>query len=329
MGRALPVALLAEVDAFKTSMASAQLIAAEDGCDPDPAWEWVEAACGRMHDALCTYIAEFPDTADAIGAYVFRETFAHFMSSRFLDRCMTKPRAFTGDYGTIDLIYDAEPAGDGRLGSMVDRWALELPVCRAIRNRRSMTAAYLHEALAAWQPVSPMPVVSLGCGSAREVFDLFASAPSYLGPLVTCVDRDSDALNHVGALANAQWLGGRLRLLHADVVRLAAGGGGVSIAPQQLVYCAGLIEYLPDDQVIAILNWAYETLRLGGSVILGSLVPDNPNKPFLDWIVEWDLVHRSPEELEELFRRSRFADAAVTVALDDTGIQAFVAAVRT
>ena len=58
--------------------------------------------------------------------------------SPFVRRLQTWPRGYAGDFMTIEMIYNDEAAGDGRLGRYIDRWSLQMAVGRAVKNRRGL-----------------------------------------------------------------------------------------------------------------------------------------------------------------------------------------------
>jgi hypothetical protein len=57
--------------------------------------------------------------------------------------------------------------------------------------------------------------------------------------------------------------------------------------------------------------------------VLGSFDRSDPDKAFLDHIVEWQLVRRSAEQLRHLFAESRFGDRPVEVKSNQSAIQLY------
>lgn len=69
-------------------------------------------------------------------------------------------------------------------------------------------------------------------------------------------------------------------------------------------------------------------LRPGGTALVGDFDIDNPDRAFMDHLLDWKLIHRSPQDLEDLFAQSRFAGAPVEVRREATGINLFASASR-
>jgi hypothetical protein len=75
--------------------------------------------------------------------------------------------------------------------------------------------------------------------------------------------------------------------------------------------------------VVDLINWSYDHLLPGGTLIIGNVVPSNPDKAYMDHILEWVLIHRTAEELCELFARSRFGAAPVSLREEPAGVDLF------
>ena len=318
----IPPSLTKSVEDFKTAMMVADRSLTEKK-KPDDATvqKMVNAACDAMHDSLRKHIEQEAHLEKGIGAYVFRETFSLFMLSTLIDRSFSKPRGYAGDFFTIEIVYEDKAEGGGRLGRFIDRWMRDIPASTAVRNRRPLLAAAIADELARWKEDEPMPIASLASGPAREVFDIFerGGAPVH----ATCIDIDGEALAFVAEQASKRGISDHLTLAQDNLIRLSRGRGKTALAPQQLMYSIGLIDYLQDDFVITLLDWVHATLRPGGTAIVGNFDVSNPNKAFMDHVLEWQLIHRTPADLKRLFASSKFGKAKVDVRAEDAGVNLF------
>jgi CRP-like cAMP-binding protein len=318
----IPATLLDSVDGFKTSLLSIDRGIKDRKLADDEAQSQVSTACDTLQTALREHIQRDGHLEPAIGTYVFREVFPFLMLSRFIDRAFSKPRGYAGDYATIEMLYEDAAAGDGRLGPLIDRWTLQLPAARAVKNRRALMADAIRTAAAEWRDTTAMPVTSLAAGPARELFDVLA-APDAPNVLATCVDIDNEALAYASDRAHELGLRHRFTFAQDNILRLCRGRGHTDLGPQALIYSIGLTDYLQDRYVVDLMNWAYDRLLPGGTLIIGNVVPSNPDKAYMDHILEWPLIHRSAEELRSLFGQSRFGAEPVKLELEPAGVDLF------
>lgn len=248
-----------------------------------------------------TDLLAFRDTAQletGLGAYVFRETFPLFMASTTMARCYMKPRGYPDDFETMQMICGNVPEGDGLLGRLVDAWFLARPICQARRHVRQRVGQMLRD-------VGRAPVTSLACGAAVELTTLLAGVAAQ--PDVTCLDIDPAVLAQLDLGAEQAGRQALWHVVHGNVTSITAGHTSFSLAPQQLIYALDLCDYLNDAQIITLLNWAYDHLAAGGSVLLSNLLPGHPDADLMTHILEWQVVTRAPEHWHGLFAQSHFA----------------------
>jgi extracellular factor (EF) 3-hydroxypalmitic acid methyl ester biosynthesis protein len=318
----LPPTLVDAVESFKSVMLEVDRALKDRKLSAESAQARVTAGCDNLVQALRDHIRRDGHLEGAIGTYVFRETFPYFMLSRFIDRAFTKPRGYAGDYATIDALYEDIATGDGRLGPLIDRWTREVPAARAVKNRRELLAEAIAEVAAQWTGHGPVSVTSLAAGPARELLDVLAGAdPPDL--LATCIDIDPDALAYASGLAERLGVSEHFTFAQDNIVRLCRGRGHTALGPQALIYSVGLTDYLQDAFVVDLINWSYEHLLPDGTLIIGNVVPTNPDRAYMDHILEWTLIHRTAEELCELFARSRFGDTPVSLREEPAGVDVF------
>lgn len=322
----LPPSLIEAVDAFKNEMMQAELALQKKKLDDDSAQAKVSAACSALSDALRDHVAREAHLEEGIGGYVFRETFSFLMRSANIDRWFTKPRGYAGDFFSIELIYRNNAEGEGRLGRFVDRWALGLTAAQAVRNRRGLLAGAIRDAVDR-SPGETTLVTSLASGPARELFDVLtqADAPAIQA---TCIDIDNEALAFGSERARELGVSDRIHFAQDNVLRLSRGRGKTTIPQQHLIYSVGLIDYLQDEHIVRLLDWAHDQLLPGGTVILGNFDVDNPHKAFMDHVLEWRLIHRTPADLRRMFAASKFGTAPVDVRVEEAGVNLFAFCTR-
>jgi hypothetical protein len=318
----LPVALVAAVDAFKFEMdVIGRRLSYRDLCEDD-AQTRVNLACDALSHALRAHVERSPELEEEIGTYVFGETFGIFVYSTNLDRWRTKPRGYAGDYYTIDLMYQSAPAGEGRLGRLIDRWALSIPAVQAVCNRRELLADAIRHV--AWETAgSSVRITSLASGPAREILDVLGTPRAGAAIEATCVDIDERAIAYASAHVRSLGASDSIAFVQDNVIRMARGRGKTTLPPQHMIYSVGLIDYLEDEHVVSLLDWIHDQLVPGGTVIVGNFDHSNPDRAFMDHVLDWRLIHRSASDLRALFARSRFGCADVDVRSEVQGVNLF------
>lgn len=269
------------------------------------------------------------NASEHVWGYVFKEIFPYFMRSRFAERAYFKPRGYPGDYLMMEMIYRNQPEGDGKLGVTVDHWCLNSPSARAVRGRRDLLsrklAEFSRERLDGRRPIR---IMNLACGPSRELFD-FLERCDYAHRIETlCVDADPDALEFSNRALGSLHHRGPLRFLSENVVKWALGRIRHHIEPQDIIYSAGLTDYLDRKPFLALVRRCYDQLRPGGVLIIGNFAPANPNRAFMDHVLHWRLIHRDEAELRALFEETPFG-ANVEVLSEPQKVNLFAVARRT
>ena len=236
-----------------------------------------------------------------------------------------KPRGYAGDFLTINWMYDEQAGGVAPLGPLIDDLFLKRPAPQAVRNRRAILVEEIGLTLERYG--GSASVTSLACGPAQEIFDVFRANPT-LKLKATLIDIDFEALAFVAQRRDKAGLNKSMRLEHANLVYLATGRHQLDLNDQQLVYSVGLIDYFADQFVIALLNWIHSCLASGGKVILGNFHNQNPDRAFMDLVLDWKLIHRSEEDMHRLFKDSKFGRSCNEIRYEQEGINMFASCVK-
>jgi extracellular factor (EF) 3-hydroxypalmitic acid methyl ester biosynthesis protein len=334
--RQFPPELAAGVDAFRSAMRTLAADLHDGRLDAD-AGRRVSESCDAVADLLDRYTQDdvlveigmddllaFRDVADlarGVGGYVFRETFPYFMQSATIAQGFERPHGHAEDRDFLDRIERNEEEGDGQVGRLIDRWFLDRPLCRSRRNSVRRMTALLREAIAGTPGPGPARLTSLSAGTSQEIFDLLSatSQPVY----VTCLDADADALSVNGQRARELHQDNRITFLQTDLASVLGGAGSVALGPQQVIYGLGVCDYLSDDQVTALLDWAHGLLSPGGCVVLTNRDASSPDRAFVEHILDWPVRHRTEVELGQLFARSRFQGRPPQFVREEAGVNLF------
>jgi extracellular factor (EF) 3-hydroxypalmitic acid methyl ester biosynthesis protein len=258
-----------------------------------------------------------------VGDYVFRKTFATFMLSATMARCYAEPRGFPDDHETMAAIYANAADGDDRLGPLIDGWFLDRALARSRRASRDLMEARLLTMVRQQPAGTPVRIASLASGVAAELLSLCAS-PQAAAVSATCVDIDNQALQATARRAERADVSQHFTLIQGDVV--VSAGESVALPPQHAIYALGLGEHLGDDQVVDLIDFAFDRLAPGGIFTITNLAATNPDRGLMAHVLGLKVNHRTADDLRGLLARSHFGAAPVDVAAEETGVTWFASA---
>ena len=279
-----------------------------------------------MNEKIGDDSPENPYIKDELGARIQRELLPYILLSGIAERIYAKPRGYAGDFMTIELLYENDPKGTSRLGPLLDRCFLKEPAALAVRNRRGLLVEEIKKVLDKSQ--GTVRVTSLASGPAAELFDVFEQLEDTTRLKTTLVDIDLQALAFVGDKRDKLKLTRQMEMFNGNLVYLATGRQKMDARPQDLVYSIGLIDYFSDKFVIMLLNYVHGLLKPGGKVILGNFHPKNTSKALMDHVIDWKLIHRTEDEMCNLFESSAFGKRCTEMRYEPEGVNLFAACIK-
>jgi SAM-dependent methyltransferase len=274
-------------------------------------------------------VIERNQNAALLWGYLFKEVFPYLMRSRFAERAYYKPKGFAGDYWMIELIYRNQPDGDGKLGKLIDAWALRQVPAKAVRARRDLLKRLLdrlcRERLGQGRVVR---IMNLACGPSRELSDLLVESEYGDDVEALCIDIDPEALQYAHEhVLSREHPKTSVRFMNENVIKWALGRVKHDFGAQDIIYSSGLCDYLDDRLFAALIKRAFQQLKPGGVFIVGNFSPANPDRFFMDHILYWRLLHRGEKDLRRLFAQSPFGES-ISIVSEEEGVNLFVVASR-
>jgi len=176
----------------------------------------------------------------------------------------------------------------------------------------------------------PLRVFSLGCGPAQEIQRFLINEAISDRSAFTLADFNDETLGHAsGVLQELKRRYGRITQLHfvkksvhqllKQAERRAQHPVGESY---DLLYCAGLFDYLSDAVSRKLMEIFFDMLAPGG-LLIATNVDVHPARGEMECFLEWHLVHRNTEQLRALSpHRARLDDVVIT--RDASGVNAFI-----
>jgi extracellular factor (EF) 3-hydroxypalmitic acid methyl ester biosynthesis protein len=258
---------------------------------------------------------------DEIGNRISFELIPYLLLTHNAERGFSKPLGYAGDYLMIQQIYDNQEKGKGALGILLDRCFLNISACKAVRNRRHILANEIIKTIKS-NP-GKTRIASMACGPAQEVFDCYNLLENKELLRTTLVDIDDNAVEFVENKIKDNQLGNFIKIYKHNLVFLAKGKSILEIPQQDLIYSIGLMDYFSDKAVIAFLDYFYTNLKTGGRVIVGNFHPRNDSKGLMDYLLNWRLIHRTEEQMIQIFSQSLFNHRQVSFVYEEQNINLF------
>lgn len=291
------------------------------------------AMLDAMHNlgaAIDAFLTSQPPAAEIKAVYqqVTGPIRAWSATSPFFHHSFTKPRGYPGDFETIEIIYDCCPAGEDLPGLVFDDYYLHARPAQAVRNR----LAYLVERLGAEVGQRsagghrPVRLLSLGCGPARELA-LLAQRPEFAAVAdVTCLDMDPAALACARQHIDGR-LDGQVHFVCDNALRYARSAQRPA-EPFDVIYAAGLFDYLSPDLASRLVEDCYGLLAPGGVLIVGnfSLETHPSDRVLIDWLLDWHLLYRNEADYRAIFARTSFGPVSLHFEYEPLRANLFVVA---
>jgi hypothetical protein len=255
--------------------------------------------------------------------------------SAILGRAIDKPLGYAGDYVQMTL-YEQEGNGGATLyDRFVDHISKNSSVGSAVVARQSNMIEAIKRCIAKDKPVR---IVSLASGPASEICKLIRATESLEHPVeFILIDQDADALAFAKeqlrkALAEKSSSKFRVKVtcVHIAIKQMLRPGFAEHAAHLKrvlggadLVYSAGLFDYLRDSFASTLLFLMFTLLTPGGELFIGN-ARDTAQMWMLDYVVSWHLIFREKEDFLRLVAPLTDHASAIGVEVDATGTCLFL-----
>lgn len=260
-----------------------------------------------LFDALEGATARRPiESATAHRQYVQQELHPLMLCAPFVHRAYTKPMGYPGDYETVNMILRNRLEGPSAYAAILHLFVLSADTGNGHRNRIDLLTDHLESEAARVAPLGrPVRVLNLGCGPADEVVRFIRRSELAERCEFTLVDFNQETLDYASAqVREASAASGRrpaVTFVHRsvnDLIKEAARGKTAAAGPgYDLVYCAGLFDYL-SDRICQKLLQLFNTWALpGGLVVATNVHPGHRSHAMMEDVLDWHLILRDEPQM--------------------------------
>ncbi len=239
--------------------------------------------------------------------YAWTRLSPYFLCAPFGDRTYRKPLGFAGDYEMMNMIQRNQPEGSSLYSKLIHLLLVRQWPAESVRNRVShLKNSILDETARVTRSGRRARILNLGCGPACEIQEFVSEQVLSNEADFVLIDFNEETLRHAsGRIQEAIDSNGRRTTVQTkqtsvqQLLRNALRPGAAPAEKYDLIYCAGLFDYLADNTCKALVNLFCSWLENGGLVVVANMNNSKPFQHFIESILDWYLIYRSADDLRK------------------------------
>lgn len=264
-------------------------------------------------------------------AYCRRQLHPLVLCSPLVHRTFYKPLGYAGDYEMVNMILRQPFEGGSLFAKILNSFFLMVPPGEAHRNRiKYLTTLLESETRRNAKSGKRTRILNLGCGPAKEVQNFLTYNDLCERADFVLLDFNDETLEATNAiLQNLRMKHNRttpIAMIKRSVHQIVKEGlrmGDGSKQTFEVLYCAGLFDYLSDRICRRLMEIFYDHLAPGGLLVTTNVDISNPARHVMEYIMEWHLIYRDAESFAKLVP-STVPEGCARVLPDPTGINIFL-----
>lgn len=310
----------------------------DPGASPQRTRQFVADIEGEVMPVIGAIFAEFENCAAKIPEdrvlahknFARREIHPVTMCSPFIHRTFTKPLGYAGDYEMVNMMFRDRWEGANTYAKIVNSIVIVSGGAEAHRNRIDRLIEYLEaEGRRALSAGRRLRVLNIACGPAIELQKFIRESMLADHCRLELLDFNAETLEYTrGRIDEALKAGGRkteVVYIHKSIHDLLQEARGRNESDElndsyDLVYCAGLFDYLSDRICARLLELFLRWTRPGGFLVATNVHPRNPVRYFIEHLLEWHLIYRDNTQFLSIAPKG----GAAIVTEEATGVNVFL-----
>ncbi len=291
--------------------------------------KWAPAFYGQQ-ELLFRLSEELEEkTRERAQAFASREIMPLVYLSPMYRRAFDKPLGYAGDYRLIEMYFEDLYSGKTLFAQFLQLLAQRYPLGKTVRDRESLMRSKVSRTIR--RRDNPR-IVALACGPALELKNVILELASGEHSCeFVFVDQDEQAMNFAHSslsrslmgVGQAAQLAYRLNGLHISVKQILkpADDGEAefvrsALGEADLIYAAGLYDYLPQPVATALTQRLYGLLAPGGELFVGNLKRCPVSTWIMEYVLAWHLQYRTESDMEALALALRPTPSTYRLSVD-------------
>lgn len=224
----------------------------------------------------------------------------YFLQDPFTRHSFEKPRGYSGDAQLLDYIYghpsiESEVADATPLGRALYAYTSNSPSPVAVRERRDLLAREV-DRIALAHP-GEAEILTIAAGHLREAA---ASTGVREGKVKRWVALDQDPLS-IGSITR-DMAGTAVDAIDGSVRGILKNA--YTLGDFDLVYAAGLYDYLPRAVAIKLTRKCMGMLKPGGTFLFANFAQEIQDIGYMETFMNWMLILRSEDDMWDIANAS-------------------------
>ncbi len=267
-------------------------------------------------------------------AFARREIHPYMLCAPFVWRSFYKPLGYAGDYEMVNMMLQESPSvGNTTYARIFHDLTTSVAACLAHRNRITILERLLaEEAERVTDEQRIFTVLTVACGPAVEIQRFIRTTDLVNQSALHLMDFNEETLEYTQRRVNeAMTESGRkpavkfIRKSIDDLLKNIHLEGEGFLPSYDMIYCAGLFDYFPDNVCRNLLELYHKWVKPGGLLVATNVHPNNPEQFLMEHLLEWYLIYRDEKQLQALAPKG----AESEVFADETGVNVFLTVRKT
>lgn len=258
-----------------------------------------------------------------------REIHPYMLCSPFAFRSFYKPLGYAGDYEMVNMMLKESAArGSNTYARIFDDLTTDVAAAEAHRNRITILERLLvEEAERVTDEQRIFTVLTVACGPAVEIQRFIRNHEVSNHSAIHLMDFNDETLNFVrermDGIMTASGHRPTVKIIHKSIdellknIHLESEG---FLPSYDMIYCAGLFDYFPDNVCRNLLQLYHRWVRPGGLLAATNVHPKNPDRALMEHLLDWYLIYRDEAHMLTIAPR----DSQPEVFADETGVNVFL-----
>ena len=214
-----------------------------------------------------------------------------------------KPLGYPGDYAVQNYILDyhkGQYLGKTTYQKLINYYTCNIPIAKSNVKRKDFLKTKISDTLDSKNRVR---ILSVASGPLRELIELVREGKIDRPLQFTCVDFEERTLQYVKSEMNGIE-SEKKRLLEINYIRQNISGlirdktFSKEVGGQDLVYSAGLFDYLNDRLATKFVQILYSLVDKNGTLIICNASSKNSSvRSYYELLGDWVFYHRTKEDL--------------------------------